>query len=152
VDPSMMGGDGSGDGGMGMEAETMASFGAGGAAALGAAAGAGGMMAPPPTEFDPIEVFGPEAVAGAAPADGGSGGGEGGGDMSGMMGMAALPQALRWVALADGSKFRERGFYLSVVINQQKIPDFLVYLCESAWPTQVLKFQMGPNPYRKDGG
>jgi hypothetical protein len=74
------------------------------------------------------------------------------GDMSmGMgMGMAALPQALRWVELTDGASFRQRGFYMSVIINQQKIPDFLVHLCESAWPTKVLKFQMGPNPYRKN--
>jgi hypothetical protein len=116
------------------------------------ALGAGGAAAPPPTEFDPAEVFGPEAVAGAASSDGSAGAEESADGGMGMgMGMAAMPQALRWVALTDGAKFRERGFYLSVIINQQKIPDFLVHLCESAWPTKVLKFQMGPNPYRKDG-
>lgn len=114
----------------------------------GVAAAAGTMLPPPPTAFDPADVFGPDMTASAG------GGGEmpaEGGDAGGMMGMAmgAAP-ALRWVGTTEGQPFRERGFYLSIIVNQQRIPDFLVNLCESAWPTKVYRFQMGPNPYRKE--
>jgi len=135
------------DGGAGMGAEM-----GGGAMMAGAAAG---VLTPPLTEFDANEVFGPDVAAMAGGSMDGGMGDESGGDMSmgggGMgMGMMGPPPTLRWVALTDGAKFRERGFYLSVIINQQRIPDFLVYLCENAWPTKILRFQMGPNPYRKD--
>jgi hypothetical protein len=141
-----------GETGMGMSAGMGMGTGMGAMGGMGTGA-PGAMIPPPPTEFDPTEVFGLEATAMAAadPSAMGEGMAEDAGMGMGMgMGMSAMPQALRWVALADGAKFRERGFYLSVIINQQRIPDFLVHLCESAWPTKVLRFQMGPNPYRKD--
>ncbi len=117
-------------------------------------AGPGGMLPPPPTEFDPAEVFGPDvsmAMGGGMGEDAmGEDGMDGGMGMG--MGMMGPPASLRWVGPTDGVPFRERGFYLSVIINQQRIPDFLVYLCEGAWPTKIERFQMGPNPYRKTAG
>jgi hypothetical protein len=115
-----------------------------------------GLLTPPPTAFDPSEVFGKDVAAVSMAAMDGGMGAEGedlgtagmGGGMG--MGMMGPPPTLRWVGPTEGVKFRERGFYLSVIINQQRIPDFLVYLCEGAWPTKVLRFQMGPNPYRKE--
>ncbi|QDT53134.1 hypothetical protein Pan44_11490 [Caulifigura coniformis] len=143
---------------MGMDAGMGGDPGMGADMGMGAMmAGAAGVLTPPLTEFDANEVFGPDVAAMAGGSMDGGMGDEMGGDASAMgmdmgmgMGMMGPPPTLRWVALADGAKFRERGFYLSVIINQQRIPDFLVYLCESAWPTKVLRFQMGPNPYRKD--
>jgi len=144
-----MGGEMAGmEGEMGMSSGM--SMGMGGAG-MGVA-GAGAMLPPPPTAFDPADVFGPDTTG-----MGGAGGSE---DMAmadpaaeGGMGMSMAmgpPPALRWVGSTEGQPYRERGFYLSVIVNQQRIPDFLVNLCESAWPTKVLRFQMGPNPYKKE--
>ncbi|HVJ84943.1 MAG TPA: hypothetical protein VM452_04815 [Caulifigura sp.] len=140
VDPSMM------EGGMGEDGMSMGS-----GMAMGGvgAAGIAGMLAPPMTAFDPKEVFGSDAAAATGEA-GGEAMPEDGSGIGMGMGMMGPPPTLRWVGPTEGVPFRERGFYLSVIINQQKIPDFLVYLCEGAWPTKVLRFQMGPNPYRKD--
>jgi hypothetical protein len=140
------------DGGTGMDPSMDMGTGMEMASGMGMGAAAG-VLTPPPTEFDANEVFGPDVAMATmsesmddASADAS---GEGGMGMMGM-GMMGPPPTMRWVGLTDGAKFRERGFYLSVIINQQRIPDFLVYLCESAWPTKIQRFQMGPNPYRTD--
>ena len=44
----------------------------------------------------------------------------------------------------------ERGFYLSVVIQQSKIPDFLTELSNCRFPARIARFQMSYNPYSKD--
>ncbi|HWL08149.1 MAG TPA: hypothetical protein VNQ76_07090, partial [Planctomicrobium sp.] len=93
--------------------------------------------------FNPAEEFGPASAAGA-----------GGGDMGMDMGMSeggtggpALPK--RYIGADDESKpFFERGFYMSVTIQQSKIADFIVQLANSDWPVQVRRFQVGANPYR----
>ena len=46
--------------------------------------------------------------------------------------------------------FFERGFYLSVIVQQHKIPDFLTELSSCSWPTRIVRFQMAPNPRAKD--
>ena len=45
------------------------------------------------------------------------------------------------------AKFQERGFYMSVLIDQNKIADFLVELANSDWPIQIVRFNVGPNPH-----
>lgn len=144
ADPMMMEGM---EGMEGMEMDAMGMGMAMGGMGLGGAPGA--MLPPPPTPFDPAEVFGPDVAAMSAdPAADPAAMGEDG--MGMMMGMMGPPPTLRWVGPTEGIPFRERGFYLSVIINQQRIPDFLVHLCEGDWPTKILRFQLGPNPYRKD--
>jgi hypothetical protein len=123
------------EGGMGEDGMSMGS-----GMAMGGvgAAGIAGMLAPPMTAFDPKEVFGSDAAAATGEA-GGEAMPEDGSGIGMGMGMMGPPPTLRWVGPTEGVPFRERGFYLSVIINQQKIPDFLVYLCEGAWPTKVLR-------------
>jgi len=111
--------------------------------------GMGGMgtsQIPTTTAFLPEEEFGSSLDAAAG------GGGDPGMGMSaegGMGGMTAAPPK-RYIAETEESPFLERGFYLSVIIMQTKIPDFIVALANSDWPVQVRRFQVGVNPYRVD--
>jgi hypothetical protein len=76
---------------------------------------------------------------------------EGGGQMSGSMemgGVATVAPPRRYIGDTEGKNYLERGFYMSVIIMQNKIPDFLVELANSDWPVQVRRFQVGVNPYR----
>lgn len=50
----------------------------------------------------------------------------------------------------EAAPFMERGFYLSVIINQNRLVDFLVALSNSDWPIKVARFHIGKNPYRTD--
>lgn len=54
---------------------------------------------------------------------------------------------LRYVKEDEAAPFVQRGFYLSVIINQNKMVDFLVALANSEWPVQVTRFHFGKNPY-----
>lgn len=54
---------------------------------------------------------------------------------------------LRYVKEDEAAPYVQRGFYLSVVINQNNVVDFLVALANSEWPTQVTRFHFGKNPY-----
>ena len=123
----------------------------------GAGGGAAGGKIASSVKFDPAEEFG----AGGEPE---GGGGAMAGPSSMMMqrptegeGEAADPAAeptgpLRYVKPKDEStvKFKERGFYLSVIIQQNKMVDFLVALSNSEWPIRVVRFHFGKNPYGKD--
>lgn len=57
------------------------------------------------------------------------------------------PKALRYVKESDSALYRERGFYLSVLIDQRKIADFLIELSNSDWPIRIGRFHVGPNPH-----
>src|SRR5690606_32163531 len=65
-------------------------------------------------------------------------------------GASAAAPPKRYTAETEEAPFLERGFYLSVIIMQTKIPDFIVTLANSDWPVQVRRFQVGVNPYRVD--
>ena len=54
---------------------------------------------------------------------------------------------LRYVKEDEAAPYVQRGFYLSVIINQTKMVDFLTALSNSEWPTQVTRFHFGKNPY-----
>jgi hypothetical protein len=111
-------------------------------------------------KFNPSEEFG---IGGEAAA--GGNGMSGGQMMSSMMmpsdsegasGEATgVTEILRYVkfdpaATYEAAPFMERGFYLSVIINQNRLVDFLVALSNSDWPIKVVRFQIGKNPYRTD--
>lgn len=124
----------------------------------GSGGGAGGGIASS-IKFDPADEFG----TGGEPA---SGGGGAGGSSSGSMmsstsgegegeGESAAVEdeptgPLRYVKEVKENPFVERGFYLSVIINQNKMVDFLVALSNSEWPIRVVRFHFGKNPYAAD--
>ncbi len=160
----LLGGDGVAGGGAAGEAasgglNSSGAVGMGGeemAAGFGNSGGGGGQGAiASSVKFDPAEEFG----AGGEPAGGGGGMGNGMGismepgmgnsGESGVEGAEATADAgpLRYVKLDENSPYVERGFYLSVVINQNKIVDFLVALSNSEWPVRVVRFHFGKNPY-----
>lgn len=116
-------------------------------AGMGMSGMGGGTQAPTTVVFSPEEEFG--RAIDAASGDAGMG--------MGMMDPAGMPgggptvnAAKRYIAETEESPFLERGFYLSVIILQTKIPDFIVTLANSDWPVQVRRFQVGVNPYRVD--
>lgn len=103
----------------------------------GAAAGvtAGGAL------VNPAEEFGPDTDAAAS-----SGSME-----AGAMPMAGGPAAvkrIRYVGATDKT-YKERGFYLRVIISQMKIPELLTTLTNSPWPVRIVRFNMSPNPHEK---
>lgn len=111
-------------------------------------------------KFNPAEEFG----TGGEPSAGGNG--MGGGQMMSSMMMPSegegtsgegtgVAEILRYVkfdpaSTYEAAPFMERGFYLSVIINQNRLVDFLVELSNSDWPIKVVRFQIGKNPYRTD--
>ncbi|MCA8995639.1 MAG: hypothetical protein KDA80_01595 [Planctomycetaceae bacterium] len=102
--------------------------------------------------FDPGQVFG---AGGGTPSAGGSFG-----ESSSMMMMSSMmgggdgdsaPVAtLRYIDETEDAPYLERGFYMSVIIMQKKIPDFVVELANSDWPVRVERFHIGENPHRKE--
>ena len=119
--------------------------------------GAGGSAIPSALKFDPQEEFG----KGGEEQPGAAGGGMGGSAMTAMSMSGGEGDAeaaateeptgpLRYVKEDKDAKFVERGFYLSVIINQNKLVDFLVTLSNSEWPIRVVRFHFGKNPYTVD--
>lgn len=121
----------------------------------GGGAGAGAKVQTS-VRFSPSEEFG---VGGEAAAGGGTGA------ASSMMMMpsegsdggttATATEVLRYVkfdpaSTVETAPFMERGFYLSVIINQNKLVDFLVALSNSEWPIKVVRFHIGKNPWKTD--
>ncbi|QDU36177.1 hypothetical protein Mal4_04610 [Maioricimonas rarisocia] len=107
--------------------------------------------------FDPAEELGSQIDASAAATGGGEadsygGAGEGMAGVMGAMGGGAQQNLLRYVAYDETAPFQERGFYMSVIIDETKIPEFLVRLSNSEWPIRLLRFHMGPNPYATAAG
>lgn len=106
-------------------------------------------------KFDPAEEFGP----GGEPETGGRNGGGNGMTMtpssSQPTGEAEADATestgpLRYVKEVPENPYVERGFYLSVIINQNKLVDFMVALSNSEWPVRVVRFHFGKNPYAQD--
>ncbi len=91
--------------------------------------------------FDPKQEFGPAV-------DTGGGGEMMGAEMDFGGGAAAQAAPRRYIGDPEALPYFERGFYMSVIIQQNKIPDFIVQLANSDWPIQVRRFQVGANPYR----
>lgn len=120
-------------------------YGGGGGRGYGAEGGAAKAKTVP-IAFSPAQEFGSDADPEAS---------SGGGDMSGGADMMAAgagmsnPNAkrLRYIADSEDKPYFERGFYMSVIIMQDKIPDFLVELADSPWPVSVTRFHVGKNPY-----
>lgn len=117
--------------------------------------GRGGAAAGGAVRFDPQEEFGTGGIAAA-------GGGMGMGMMmQGSSGSTAAEEGsdagapadtgiLRFVNQKEGSPFVERGFYLSVIIHQTKMVEFLVRLQNSDWPIKIVRFHFGKNPNASD--
>ena len=103
--------------------------------------------------FDPSEEFGSEQKkssssgtnSGTDPAGTGGPGGPGG-PLPGMNNVRRKQETLRYIDLDESAPFRERGFYLDVLIDQTKIADFLVELSNADWPIRIARFHVGPNP------
>jgi len=158
--------EGDADGGMGggMGGESMVGSygggkrGGGGSGSSEGLGGAGGSGIPSAVKFDPAEEFGKggEEVSGAGGGGGMNGATMGpmsvaGGEGEGEAESAEEPAGpLRYVKVDDNALFVERGFYLSVIINQNKLVDFLVTLSNSEWPIRVVRFHFGKNPYTTD--
>ncbi len=126
-------GDSSGEGDLYMDPSASSGSGGGAAGAISSS-----------VAFSPAQEFGLGGSAGGA-TDGGS---------ANLMtedsagGVAAGPTAaLRYIAESETAPYLERGFYMSVIIMQNKIPDFLTELTNAPWPIRIVRFQMGVNPY-----
>jgi hypothetical protein len=123
---------------------------AGLAGGMGGAAGGAGRI-PTKIEFNPAQEFGSdvEGGGGGSPAGGGFGDAAmyGGG---GPMAATAAPR-LRYINESESAPFLERGFFMSVIMLEKKVPDFVVELANSPWPIRVVRFQIGPNPYAATG-
>jgi hypothetical protein len=117
--------------------------------------------------FNPAEEFGtggqPATMAGGSM--GGMGGMMLGGDRGmltgaamsgssgeGMTGATAPAKLLRYVKEDASASYRERGFYMSVLIDQRRVAEFLVELSNSDWPIRLGRFHVGPNPDAGKGG
>ena len=127
----------------------------------GMAGGAAGIQSS--VSFDPSQEFGSSLdmsggaagggeseYAGDSSYDEGYDSGYGGGYGMAAMGGALNAPQLRYIAEDETAPFLERGFYMSVIILQNKIPDFLVELANSDWPIRVTRFNVGANPYRTE--
>ncbi|MBX3444455.1 MAG: hypothetical protein KF774_18795 [Planctomyces sp.] len=99
-------------------------------------------------QFDPAEEFGSDADNSTPEDSDDSPGG-----LSGMMRGMGAAATLRWIRMEESKPYRERGFYLSVVMQQAQVPEFIIELLNSPWPIRVVRVQMGPNPhYREEAG
>jgi hypothetical protein len=110
----------------------------------GQRSGQGGFTAK--VAFDPAEEFGTQTKAGESTSTSTSGPAEAM-HMAGPGGMGGggRGELLRYIKEDENAKFRERGFYLSVLIDQKKIPDFLVELSNAEWPIRIVRFHVGPS-------
>lgn len=110
----------------------------------------GGGLSPPKVAFDPAEEFGPQGGSSRSgtmqgtSADAMHGAAFTGSGQEGATNTSREP--LRYIKADESAKFQERGFYLSVLIDQKKIPDFLVELSNADWPIRIVRFHVGPNP------
>lgn len=124
----------------------------------GGSQGRGGSMSSVAVAFDPAEEIGSGGRAAATRGSGGYGGSEmmlEGSGSSGRPGGSSgsggqSSTVLRYVDFNEGDRARVRAFYMSVIVHQTKFPEFLVELCNSEWPIQILRFNVGPNPYYQD--
>ena len=140
-------------GGGGEYGGTAGSYGAGGYGAGGYGAGGAGAASASikvNIAFDPAEEYGPSGAGGAAAASYGgyssaSYGSEYGGETAAPA--AAGGSSSRYIGDSEEKKVLERGFYLSVIIKQERIPDFVVELANSDWPIRVTRFHVGKNPH-----
>ena len=122
------------------------------AAAFSMSGGGGGMggTANSSIAINPVEEFGAggDSVAGGTSMYGTS---SSTGSPTGETAAPAVPTGpLRYVKDTPEAPYVERGFYLSVIINQNKLVDFLVALSNSEWPVRVVRFHFGKNPYAPD--
>ncbi|RLS51657.1 MAG: hypothetical protein DWH91_18375 [Planctomycetota bacterium] len=120
--------------------------------------GRGGMARAPMIRFDPQEEFGTGGVASAAMGQGMGFSGNSSasyspsgesGDTDSSEG-AESTETLRYVKEVPEAPFVERGFYLSVIVHQSKMVDFMVRLQNSDWPIRIVRFHFGKNPYAPD--
>lgn len=122
---------------------------AGGDSARGGAGGSGGMSA----SFDPAEEFGSDedtsggaggATSGTAPVAPmgpmGPMGQHSGplGATGGAFGNADVPRK-RYIE--ETKRYKTRGFYMEVVMDHRKLPEFLAELSDSPWPLKVVRVQ-----------
>lgn len=98
-------------------------------------------------DFDPAEVFGP-ASEGAGAAGGGY---EYNYESSGSEGTAAYEPPKRYIGeVGEDAAFMERGFYMTLLIEESRLDEFLTTLSSTRWPIRIGRFQIGPNPYFKE--
>ncbi len=101
--------------------------------------------------FDPAEEIGGGGRAasssrGRAGYSGTESAGPMGGGRSGEDNATTGTTVLRYVGANQNDKSRVRAFYMSVIVDQTKFPEFLVELCNSDWPIEIVRFNIGPNP------
>jgi hypothetical protein len=147
-------------GGGDMDAEMAGYMGDGGGdfGGMGGRGGADKLGAPAKVAFNVAEEFGPqvpaessgEASTTAASSDM-SDSYMGDGDYGGFGGGGRNVKMQRYIGPSGLDPFegahRERGFYMSVIILQDRIPDFLAELSSSPWPIRIGRFHIGQNPY-----
>lgn len=141
----LMGGDGNPSAGGGAEGEFGDEFGGDMGMDMEGMGGAIGALTLAPivssVAFDPAQEFGPAMDMA---------GGEMSMDFDPMAMAAGGAGPKRYIGDPEAEPYWERGFYLSVIIMQNKIPDFLVELANSDWPIRVTRFHVGANPYRTE--
>lgn len=111
---------------------------------LGGASGGGDSMN---ASFDPAEQLGSDEMAaptpegGADPAAAGAAG-PGGPAGPGGLGMMAGGQAtVKKRYIDETPKYKTRGFYMEVVMDHRKLPEFIAELSDSRWPVRVIRVQ-----------
>ncbi|MBM81344.1 MAG: hypothetical protein CMJ78_12240 [Planctomycetaceae bacterium] len=87
----------------------------------------------PPAEFELAYATGRSGLSMSGPPTGGNNNSGGGKKQD--------PNAIRYLDYQEESLFRQRGFYMSIVIDHQRIPDFLVALTNADWPVQLVRVQ-----------
>lgn len=96
---------------------------------------------PTQTAFDPAQEFGPDSDQAASTGPPTS---------AQMAMMTTAAPAMRYINESDTAPYLERGFYMSVIILQDQIPNFIEELVNSPWPVRVERFHVGVNPYRTE--
>ena len=109
----------------------------GGFADAGGAAGGGSKAVK--IAFNPDEEFGDRG--GAAAQFSGVIDYEGGGATE-----STANKPHRYIGHTKGAPYRERGFYLSMLVEQDAINDIIASLSNSRWPTRVVRYSYGRNP------
>jgi hypothetical protein len=105
--------------------------------------------------YDPAMEYGSPVDTAAAAGPGGEGGEymSSGGD-GGLFGGAGAANAkpLRYIGFdpATPGQYRKRGFYLSLLIQEKKIPDFVVNLANLDPPILAGRWGFANNPYDAD--
>lgn len=103
-------------------------------------------LAPPRVGFSPAEEFGSDVQQSSSQTSSSPSGPPSPDMMMGNAAGAANKERIRYIKLDENAKFRERGFYLSVLIDQKRIADFLVELSNADWPIRIVRFHVGPSP------